>query len=164
MDTTIILVPLTDLAARLNMPGQSVIQWAQQLKMKTTENWAGLPAISEADARKLIAAVEQSGRESAELHAAYEAYLQDWERRQRAAGEEAFQDFLEKALKHQRERALPSGYAFYGGVENLYQAAGAGVYVEANQRAAAAREEFAKRNPRINDIYVYEKKRKRGKL
>jgi hypothetical protein len=165
MDTTMsLLVPLMDLASRLNVPGDFVIGWVQRLKIKTEHNWAGFPAISEPDARKLIAAAEQSGRESAELHSAHEAYLQDWARRQRDAGEEAFTAYVDAALEHQRARALPNGYAFYGGLEHLWQPVGAGTYADANQRAAAARSEFAKRNPKITDIYEFEKRRKRGKV
>jgi hypothetical protein len=165
MDTTTrILIPLTDLTGRLGVTGAFVSSWIDRLGIKTETDWAGRLGISEPDARKLIAAVEASGREAAELHEAHARHLEDWGRRQRAAGEAAFSDYIQKALEQQRDKALPDGYAFYGGFDYLHQAVGAGVYSAANQAAAAAREAFADKNPRYQDLYEFEQRWRKGKI
>jgi hypothetical protein len=46
-----------------------------------------------------IASVKTSQRESAELHRAHQAHLDDWERRQREAGEAAFSNYIRRALE-----------------------------------------------------------------
>jgi hypothetical protein len=112
--TTSLLIPIGDLAGKLGVTGEFVMGWGHRLGIELQHDWADRLGVPEPDARKLIAVVEQSGRESAALHQAHQAHLDDWERRQREAGEQAFAAYVQAALEQQRYKAAPDGYAFYG--------------------------------------------------
>jgi hypothetical protein len=48
------------------------------------------------------------GREAAELHQAYEAYLEDWGQQKRQAGEDAYQRTFSEEYQRQLAAPLPA--------------------------------------------------------
>ena len=81
-------------------------------------------AVQEDAAKKILEAIHDARRENAELHEAYQRYLDDWEHQRHDAGEEAFTKAIREALEAQHAKTLPAGYAYYGGWSTLPQPVG----------------------------------------
>lgn len=157
MDTKL-LIPLSDVGGHVGTTASHIRHWADRLNIPVAEDWAG---VSDADARKIIAAFTEAARANAELHSAYEDYCRDWERRRRELGEESFQSYLGEALQTQRT-SIPTGFAFMGGLTSIAQPLGGAVYTQANEAAAGARADFERREPR-KSLDEFEKSFKKGR-
>jgi hypothetical protein len=115
MDTTRLLVPLVDVGGAAGTTSSHAAHWAKKLGIKVAEDWAGRSGVEHADARRIVAAITEAQRTAAQLQSAYELYEADWRRRQHAAGEAAFSDYIEQSLEVQRRSPPSSDYAYYGG-------------------------------------------------
>ena len=93
--------------------------------------------------------------EAAELHEAYQRYLDEWDAQRRQAGEDVYQRVLSE--EHQRElsASMPAGYAFVGGRDWLGPGAQARGF--ANTKAEEASVTWARKHPRM-DLERFEKK------
>lgn len=143
--------------------------WARELGLKVYEDWGGREALADEDAHRILVAIRGAQQESAELHEAHERYLKEWQAQQHAVGEKAFEEYLVDAVQKQRAAADPDklanrGYAFYGGLDSLPLPLGGTAYAQANNAAAAARDEFKKKNPPQSfDDFARGWKKKKGK-
>ena len=79
-------------------------------------DWANREVVVDSDARRIREEIERAGFESAQLHEAYSRYVEDWQRRQREAGEEAFQRAYEEGLQQQRAATPRRGLRLLWGV------------------------------------------------
>ena len=91
--TEMLLIPIEEVAAKAGAVPSGIQTWTSMLGVEVRRDWAGRECVAEPDARKIVEAVAEAGKQSAELHAAQQRYLEDWDRRQQQAGEEAFQAF-----------------------------------------------------------------------
>ena len=157
MTKTDVTIPLEEVAAQIGATPAYVVAACERLGIRPEPDWAERLAISAEAASRVRQAMREAQLAAAELHKAYEAYTSDWKRRQQEAGEAAFQEHLAAEHQHQVEGLQPGGdYAFIGG--SLPQPIGGGAYFRSNQAAAAAREEFAAKEPRLS-FDDYERKR-----
>src|SRR5215213_9803417 len=117
--STEVVIPVDWIAFELSLQPQAVMEWADRLGLAHHTDESGRACIAEPDGRRIIEEVRRTGREAAELHEAYQRYLDEWDQKRRNAGEEAYQRAL--LSEHQRERSasMPAGYAFVGGMEWL---------------------------------------------
>ena len=152
------LIPVDWVEHEVGQP-QAVRVWAEKLGLECRRDEVGREWIAAPDGLRIVEEIRRAGREAAELHQAYEAYLEDWDRQQLEVGEEVFQRVL--VNEHQRQAvSTPDSYAFVGNAELL--APGPRVHEFANREAAAAREAWARKHPRM-DFGRFERKWKRGR-
>lgn len=157
------MIALEEVMAQTGYNDSAIRGWMDKLKIKQLEDWSGRPAVAEEDATRVLLAIREAGREHAQLEQAYEIYRQDLERRKHDAGEEAFVANLRKHLANQHSAAAridengDGGYAFYGGLSNTALPIGGAAYTEANEVAAQAREEYARKHP-LEDFDTFAKR------
>ena len=70
-------IPVDWIAFELGLQPQAVIEWADRLGLEHRRDEGQREWIAAPDGRRIIDEVRRVGREAAELHAAYEAYLED---------------------------------------------------------------------------------------
>src|SRR5918997_4180835 len=95
------LIPIEHIAGAVGHVPAAVKGWCSRLGIVIERDWANREVVTDSDARRIREEIERAGFESAQLHEAYSRYLDDWQRHQREAGEEAFQRFVSETLKHQ---------------------------------------------------------------
>ena len=144
------LVLIEDIAGSVGHVPEAVRAWCRRLGVEVRRDWADREAVTDSDAGKIRSEIERVGRESAELHRDFERYETDWRRRKHEAGEQAFQRFVSEALQQQRAKTPGEGYAFYGGWDQIAVPVGGDTYTTANNVAEEARQEFARREPRLS--------------
>jgi hypothetical protein len=153
-------IPADWIAYELGLSPHSIVEWADRLGLEHRTDESLRECLTEPDGRRIIDEVRRVGREAAELHAAYESYVEDWERQRRQAGEEAFQRGLLSAYQRERSASMPKGYAFVGGSEMLGPSPQTRAF--AGSEAEEARVAWARKHPRM-DFEQFEKKWKRGR-
>ena len=153
-------IPVEWIAYEVSLQPQAVIEWADRLGLEHRRDEAQREWIAEPDGRRIIDEVRRVGREAAELHAAYDAYLEDWAQQRREAGEEAFQRALLSQHGRERSASMPAGYAFVGGMERLGPNPQTRAF--ANSEAEEARVAWERKHPRM-DFARFEKKWRKGR-
>ena len=154
-----VTVPLSELEAQTGWPYPGISSWIDRLGIERLSDWANREAVSDADARRLIAEIQTANEESASLHQNYYAYLDQRERDKRAAGEAAFQVAVNRLAKEQVEFFNTS--AEYAGVTgSLPIPLGGAAFSEANGIAAEEREKYERKHPQLT-IEQFGKRKKR---
>jgi hypothetical protein len=136
-----------------------VLEWANRLGVKHRRDNSGRECVTERDGRRIIEEVRRVGREAAELQSAFQLYIESWEEQRRQAGENAYQRGLVEQYQRQ-VNTTPKGFAFYGGGDWLGPGPQARGF--ANAKAAEARVEFERKNPR-RDFDSFERSWKKGR-
>lgn len=156
MDTQV-FIPIDWIACELGYLPATVLEWADRLGIKRRTDDSGRECVADPDGRRIIEEARLAGREAAELHEAFQRYLDRWDEEWREAGEEAYRGALTEQYQHQ-VNTMPKGFAFYGGGDRLGPGPQARAF--ANAKAAEARVVWERKNPRM-DFNQFEKKWRR---
>jgi hypothetical protein len=156
MTKTDVTIPLEEVASQIGGTPAYVLATYERLGIRPERDWAERDSISADEAHRVREAMREASKAAAELHKAFEAYTSDWKARQRDHGEQSFQEAIAREHQAQLEGLQPGGeYASITG--SLPMPIGGGSYVRANEAAAAAREEFADKEPMLS-FDEYERK------
>lgn len=152
-------IPIDWIARELGHLPDSVLEWADRLGVKHRTDDSGRECVTERDGRRIIEEIRRAGREAAELHEAFQRYLDQWDEQRRQAGEDAYQ----RALIEQYQRQVsttPQGFAFYGGSDWLGPGPQARGF--ANAKAAEARVAWERKNLKL-DFDQFEQQWRKGR-
>lgn len=154
---TELLITLDEVAGKLGLSPEGLWSWLNRLGIEPREQrigWAEWEVIGEADAERLMEAVAEADREAAELHTAYEAYLEDWTRQQTEAVRNAYSEAVRETRERQHAEGVPDGYAFLGGLDTMPVPFSSAVVYEI---VTNARAEFERKHPKLT-LEQFEKK------
>jgi hypothetical protein len=150
---TQVFIPVDWIARELGYLPATVLEWADRLGIKRRTDDSGRECVAEPDGRRIIEEARLAGRAAAELHEAFQRYLDRWDEEWREAGEDAYRRALTEQYQHQ-VNTMPKGFAFYGGGDRLGPGPQARAF--ANAKAAEARVAWERKNPR-KDFDSFEK-------
>ena len=111
--------PADWIANELSLTPLAVLEWADRLGLTYHRDDSGREWIAEPDGRRIIEEVRRAGRGAAELHEAYQRYLDEWDQQRRQAGEDIYQRVLLEEYNRQLAAPMPADFAFVGGRERL---------------------------------------------
>ena len=153
-------IPADWIANELSLPPITVLEWADRLCLTYHRDDSGREWIAESDGRRIIEEVRRAGREAAELHEAYQRYLDEWDQQRRQAGEDVYQRVLLEEYNRQLAARMPADFAFVGGRERLGPGPQARAF--ANSEAQAARVAWERKHPQ-QTFDQFERKWRKGR-